>query len=88
MEVKNKKIEVIGMARTGIAAANFLFERGADVAICDQKSKAELSGQVRQLQPGIQTVFETTGPAPDSTLVVLSPGVDINSPALASAKER
>ncbi len=88
MEVKNKKIGVIGMARTGIAAANFLIERGADVAICDQKSRAELLDQVRQLHPGIQTVFETTAPAPDSTLVALSPGVDINSPALASAKER
>ncbi|MCH8209034.1 MAG: UDP-N-acetylmuramoyl-L-alanine--D-glutamate ligase, partial [Nitrospinae bacterium] len=88
MEVKNKKIGVIGMARSGIAAANFLFERGADVSICDQKSRAELLDQVRQLHPGIQTVFETTAPAPDSTLVALSPGVDINSPALASAKER
>lgn len=88
MKVKNKKIGVIGMARSGIAAANFLFERGADVSICDQKSRAELLDQVRQLHPGIQTVFETTAPAPDSTPVVLSPGVDINSPALASAKER
>lgn len=88
MEVKNKKIRVVGMARSGIAAANFLFERGAHVSICDQKSGAELSGQAGQLRPGIQTVFETTAPAPDSNLVVLSPGVDINSPALASAKER
>jgi len=31
MELKNKKILVVGLARTGVAVARFLAERGARV---------------------------------------------------------
>lgn len=88
MDIKNKRIMVVGMARTGIATANFLAERGAEAIICDQKSPEELKDQFRQLHANVKTIFETAAPVADADLVVLSPGVDIESPALATAKKR
>ena len=87
MKFKNKNISIIGMARSGIAAANFLAEQGARVTLLDGKSKETLSDVLKQLASGVNTVFESSTPLPDADLVVLSPGVDIHSPALKSTSE-
>lgn len=84
-----KHIAVIGLARTGVATANFLVQRGARVTVCDQKPREQLVDAVMELEPGIETRFET--PAPEEAavdLIVLSPGVDIHNPALAPARQR
>lgn len=89
MDVTGKHIAVIGLARTGIATANFLAQRGARVTVCDQKPREQLVDAVMELEPGIETRFET--PAPEEAavdLIVLSPGVDIHNPALAPARQR
>ena len=86
MEVKNKKIAVIGLARTGIAAANFLAERGADVTVYDQKTMQELAGAAQKLRPEVKRVFGSIKPDPDAEIIALSPGVDIHSSALAGAR--
>lgn len=88
MEVKNKIIMVIGLARTGIAAANFLAERGADVTVYDQKTREELAESAQKLRPEVKLVFGGVKPGPDAELIVLSPGVDIHSPALDEARGR
>ena len=88
MNLKDKKISVIGMARTGIATANFLRQRGAQVTITDEKPSTGLTEQSAQLEPGIATRFESSRPAPDAELVVLSPGVDIHSSALDDARKQ
>ena len=75
------------MARSGIAAANFLAEQGARVTLLDGKSKDELSDVLEQLVSGVNTVFQSSTPLPDVDLVILSPGVDILSPNLDSARE-
>ncbi|MFQ5672084.1 MAG: UDP-N-acetylmuramoyl-L-alanine--D-glutamate ligase [Nitrospinales bacterium] len=86
MEAKHKKITVIGMGRTGIAAANFLARRGARVTLIDQK-KAPLETQVH-LDAKVTALFEQSIPPADSELIVLSPGVDINSSFLDKARQR
>jgi len=86
MEVKNKTIAVIGLARTGIATANFLAERGATVTVYDQKTEEELAESTQKLRQEVKCVFGSIKPNPDSELIVLSPGVDINSPALNDAR--
>ena len=48
MELKNKKILVVGLARTGVAVARFLAEQGAQVTVTDMKDEAAvcpLSGE-------------------------------------------
>ena len=88
MDVTGKHIAIVGLARTGIATANFLARRGARVSVCDQKPRAAMLEAVAQLAPGIETHFETSAPAADAELIVLSPGVDIHNPALDPARQR
>ena len=87
MKLKNKNISIIGMARSGIAAANYLAEQGAHVTLLDGKSKDALSDVLDQLVSGVNTVFQSSTPLPEADLVVLSPGVDIHSPNLDFARE-
>ena len=87
MKFKNKNISIIGMARSGIAAANFLAEQGAHVTLLDGKSKEALGNALEQLASGVNTVFQSSLPLPDADLVILSPGVDILSSNLNSARE-
>jgi UDP-N-acetylmuramoylalanine--D-glutamate ligase len=87
VKFKNKKISIIGMARSGIAAANFLVAQGARVTLLDGKSKDALGDSLEQLASGVNTVFQSSQPLPDAELVILSPGMDILSPDLNSARE-
>ena len=87
MKFKDKNISIIGMARTGIAAANFLAEQGAHVTLLDGKTKDALGDALQQLASGVNTVFQSSTPLPDADLVILSPGMDIDSPDLNSARE-
>lgn len=88
MKLEGRHVTVIGLARSGRAAANFLVERGALVTIVDKKTEAELSEALNELASGIQTRFETSVPDEFSELIVLSPGMSIDSPDLNSARER
>ena len=91
MELKNKKVLVVGFGRTGKAAARFLLSRGAEVTVNDNKSRAEttedLSGFEKQ---GAE--FVLGGHPPEiflrSDLIVISPGVDPAQPALRQAREK
>ncbi|MBI4385062.1 MAG: UDP-N-acetylmuramoyl-L-alanine--D-glutamate ligase [Nitrospinae bacterium] len=88
MELKGKKISVIGMGRTGVPAANFLAARGARVMLTDQKGREELLGRTATLDPAVETAFGNCAPSQGSDLIVLSPGFDINSPLLDEARGR
>jgi UDP-N-acetylmuramoylalanine--D-glutamate ligase len=77
-DFKGKRVTVVGMARSGIAAARALHALGARVTITDKKPPGELSGQTRAL--GTSAITVEAGGHPDrifieTDLVVLSPGV-------------
>ncbi len=78
MEVAGKKVLVMGAARSGIACARFLAERGAVVALIDRKPIEEWSDEAKALKAlGVGLV---AGDAPSwlldqLELVVVSPGV-------------
>jgi UDP-N-acetylmuramoylalanine--D-glutamate ligase len=77
-ELKDKRILIVGLAKTGVSLARFLNQHGALVTISDHKSKAELSGHLEQLD-GLQVTLELGGHTPktflNQDLIVLSPGV-------------
>ncbi|MBK6796574.1 MAG: UDP-N-acetylmuramoyl-L-alanine--D-glutamate ligase [Acidobacteria bacterium] len=80
MEVKGMKILVVGMARSGIAAAEFLNGRGAAVTVNDSKPESELKDTAELRRKGIVVV---AGLHPDelfenSDLIVVSPGVPLS----------
>ena len=49
MNYENKKVLVVGMARSGVAAAQLLRAYGAEVTVNDSKSEEELGSQLRPL---------------------------------------
>src|SRR5512136_2043731 len=73
-----KRVTVVGMARSGIAAARALHGLGAVVTITDRKPLDQLAEQVREL--GHREIRIEAGGHPDrifieADLIVLSPGV-------------
>lgn len=78
MELRGKKVLVLGAARSGVACARFLAERGAVVALNDLKPLIEWSEEARALHDA--GVGFVPGDVPmwlldQVELVVISPGV-------------
>ena len=78
MEVAGRKVLVIGAARSGIASARFLTQRGAKVALNDRKPLAEWPAEALALKT--EGVGHVAGDVPawlldQIDLVVVSPGV-------------
>ncbi len=77
-ELKDKKILVVGLGRTGVALTKFLVAHGVVVTVTDHKSKPELSVSLEQLE-GVDVKYELGGHSPKTMLsqdlVILSPGV-------------
>lgn len=90
MEVKGKNVLVVGFARSGLAAANFLLSRGAEVTITDCRTQEELGDSIAQLVKharlslGAHRREDILG----SDFVILSPGVPSNLPGLSEASKR
>lgn len=81
-DLKDKKILVVGLAKTGVSLAHFLVKNGALVTVSDHKSRAELANHL-ELMDDIEVTYELGGHTPKTflqqDLIILSPGI---SPAL------
>ncbi len=88
MDLNNKKITVVGMGRSGIASANFLAGRKAQVTLIDSKEKKVLEEAITQLNASVQIKPGTTALPGDEELIILSPGVDIHSSFLDPARRQ
>lgn len=79
MDLRNKKVLVVGLAKTGLATVRFLKEKGSIVSTSEVKSEEEMKEIAQELREGsisaewgghsIEKFLE-----PD--LIILSPGVD------------
>ncbi len=78
-ELKDKKILIVGLGKTGVALAKFLTKCEAQVTVTDHKSRPELSTQLEQLEAYPTVKFELGSHSPKTflqqDLVILSPGV-------------
>ena len=88
MDVKEKRVLVCGMARSGIAAARLLCELGAKVTISDLKEESAFDGQLAFLHD-MDCAF-ALGQAPDAYIpqqdvMVISPGIAWAKPFVQSA---
>ncbi len=89
-EFKNKRITLVGLARSGMAAAHLLHVLGAEVYATDSGDSEELRRNGELLKAlGIEV--ELGGHTPelvkDKDLIVISPGVADASPAVIWASE-
>jgi UDP-N-acetylmuramoylalanine--D-glutamate ligase len=89
VDVNNKRVLVVGLGKSGVAAALFLKSRGAQVTVSDSKPQEQLSEEIPiLLDHGI--AVETGGHGERTfhgqDLIVASPGVPVDSPALVQAR--
>ena len=89
MEVKGKRVLVVGLGKSGVASALFLASRGALVTVSDAKREDQLRGEIPALLDRGITV--ETGKHGERTfsnqdLIVVSPGVPSGLPALQHAR--
>jgi len=89
LDFKGKKILVVGIARSGIAAIKVLAKRGALLTACDRKDRAELGDVLTELTNlGVKL---HTGTYPevnrdDYDMVIASPGVPQDIEPLSAAR--
>jgi len=85
MNLNGKKVLVVGMARSGLAAAGLLKHRRAVVTIYDGKNNEELATEIKSLPAGTEIVLGDyqTLLRREFDLVVASPGVPLGMPLLA-----
>ncbi|MEK7271756.1 MAG: hypothetical protein AAB015_02480, partial [Nitrospirota bacterium] len=87
---KDKKVLVVGLARSGVGSANLLSSFGAKVSVTDVKSYDFLADDIKKLSPSVKVI---AGGHPEdifsnSDLIVVSPGVPPDIPPLIHAKEK
>ena len=78
MEVKGKRVLVVGLGKSGVASALFLESRGARVTVSDAKSEDQLRNEIPALlDRGITVETGKHGERTfrDQDLIVVSPGV-------------
>jgi UDP-N-acetylmuramoylalanine--D-glutamate ligase len=78
LDIRHKRIVVVGLGRSGVATTRFLSDRGARVTVTDRAPAASLAESIQALE-GIDFVLKCgghdAGDIETADLVVLSPGV-------------
>ncbi len=89
LEIKGKRVLVVGLGKSGVASAQFLHERGARVTASDAKAEDDLRADIRTLLD-LGVAVETGGHGErtfrQQDLIVVSPGVPTNVPQLEQAR--
>jgi UDP-N-acetylmuramoylalanine--D-glutamate ligase len=89
MDLKGKKVLVVGLGKSGLAAALFLRHKGAHVTVSDVRSAEALGKDIPALlEEGIMVEAGGHGLLTfrRQDLIVVSPGVPMNTPELVQAK--
>ncbi len=88
MELKGKRVMVLGLGRTGLETARFLEREGADVLVSDCKGERDLQKELRELS-GLPIRFllgeKEAREVEEVDLLVPSPGVSVENPLLQQA---
>ncbi len=89
MELKGKKVLVVGLGKSGLAAALFLRRQGAQVTVSDVRSAEALAREIPGLiEEGISVEAGGHGLLTfrRQDLIVVSPGVPLETPELVQAR--
>ena len=89
MELKGKKVLVVGLGKSGLAAALFLRHQGAQVTVSDVRSAEALAKDIPALlDEGIMVEAGGHGLLTfrRQDLIVVSPGVPLDTPELVQAR--
>lgn len=89
-EFRNKKISVLGAARSGIAVARLLASQGGQVLLSDSGAAERFREELQALSP-LGIAVETGGHTDrvfDCSFIVLSPGIPEQAPVVKEAIKR
>ena len=91
LNLKNKNVLVVGLARSGVSALRLLLKEGAKVTVTDTAGKDKLVDAVSRLK-GLSISYELGGHNLEtflkSDLIIISPGVPYKSEYLLKAREK
>ena len=90
MDMRNRRVVVLGLGATGLSAARWAARRGARVAVADTRPDPPRAAQLRAELPQIAI---TAGPISDATLagaelIIISPGLAKDQPSILAAVDR
>src|SRR5579864_3490668 len=90
VDLKSKRVLVVGLARTGIATALFCAGRGAAVTATDSRSEAEIGAEIVAKLRAANVSVELGGHQEltflRQDLIIPSPGVPADAPLLQAAR--
>jgi UDP-N-acetylmuramoylalanine--D-glutamate ligase len=88
MEIKNKRILVVGLGKSGLAAAQFLKARGARVTVSDARPATLIAELSELLDKGFMVEAGSHGLLTfrRQDLIVVSPGVPMSTPVLSQVR--
>ncbi len=90
-EWAGRRVLIVGMARSGVAAAKLLCRAGARVTINDMKEESAFKGaldELKELPVNWQLGQDAVPLLANVDVLVISPGVPIDAPVVAAAKEQ
>ena len=90
MKVKGRRVLVVGLGKSGVAAALFLQERGAQVTVSDNRTEEELGPEIPVLLDrgiAIEAGSHRERTFRETDLIVVSPGVPSDAPLLVRARQ-
>lgn len=90
MNLKGKRILVLGLGVSGMSMVRWLANRGADVSVADTRPKPPLKEQLQTELPDVQLrlgAFDERAFA-GVEVIAISPGVPLAEPLVRRARER
>jgi UDP-N-acetylmuramoylalanine--D-glutamate ligase len=85
-DVEGQRVTVVGAARSGIAAAELLAQRGARVTLSDARSEVPEAEKLRALNVRLELGGHQQPTFTNANLLVLSPGVPLDQPMVRAAR--
>ncbi len=91
MDVKGIKVTVVGFGRSGVSAVKLLHDKGAEVTVTDCRQEEDLKEEIRKLNRRnvkLQLGEDGVSAIEGAEMVVVSPGVPPDAPAVQSAEKK
>src|SRR5258708_3562792 len=91
VELKNKRVLVVGLARTGVATALFCAARGARVTVTDAGNEPEIGDAVRKVRDAgvkLELGGHNGSAFLEQDFIIPSPGVPADAPLLQAARAK
>ncbi|HET9599747.1 MAG TPA: UDP-N-acetylmuramoyl-L-alanine--D-glutamate ligase [Anaeromyxobacteraceae bacterium] len=90
LHLAGQRVLVVGLARSGVAAARVALARGARVTVTDRRAATELGAPVQELGSSVSFALGGHDPADftGADLVVVSPGVPLALPEIQAARRQ